>query len=75
MRAYERFLKYASYHTTSDETTGTTPSTPGQLVLAQALCEELQSLGLSDAFVSSHGYVYATLPANTDEPCNTIGFV
>ncbi len=75
MRAYERFLKYAAYHTTSDETTGTTPSTPGQLVLAQALCEELLGLGLSDAFVSSHGYVYATLPANTDEPCNTIGFV
>ena len=75
MRAYERFLKYAAYHTTSDDTTGTTPSTSGQLVLARALCEELKELGLADAFVSAHGYVYATLPANTDAPCNVIGFV
>lgn len=75
MRAYERFLKYATYHTTSDDTTGTTPSTKGQLVLAKALCAELKALGLADAEVSAHGYVYATLPKNTDRECNTVGFV
>lgn len=75
MRAYERFLKYVAYPTMSDETTGTTPSTAKQLVLARALCEELLALGLSDARVDEFGYVYASLPANVDGECNTIGFI
>ena len=75
MRAYERFLIYAKYPTMSDETTGTTPSTAKQLVLARHLCDELLSLGLSDARVDGFGYVYASLPANTEGEHNAIGFI
>jgi tripeptide aminopeptidase len=48
MNITERFLKYVSFHTTSDPNTNLTPSTPGQLVFAKYLVEELQSIGLSD---------------------------
>ena len=75
MRAYERFLNYVAYPTMSDETTGTTPSTAKQLVLAKSLCDELISLGLSDAVVDEYGYVYATLPSNVDGEHNSIGFI
>lgn len=75
MRAYERFLKYAKFHTTSDENSETCPSTKGQLKLAKALCEELISLGLSDARVDADGYVYARLPKNTEKDVNAIGFI
>lgn len=75
MRAYERFLKYAAYNTTSSETGGTTPSTPGQLVLAQALCDELREMGMSEVRLTEEGYVYAKLPSNTDAVCNAVGFI
>ncbi len=75
MRAYERFLKYAAYPTTSSETSGTHPSTDGQLVLASVLAEELEGLGLTDIELDKWGYVYATLPANTDREVNKIGFI
>ena len=74
MRAYERFLKYAAYPTMSDETTGTTPSTAKQLVLARELCSELKALGLN-AEVDKWGYVYAHLPSNTDGDYQKIGFI
>ena len=74
MRAYERFLKYAAYPTMSDETTGTTPSTAKQLVLARELCSELKALGLN-AEVDKWGYVYAHLPSNTDGNYQKIGFI
>lgn len=75
MRAYERFLKYASYPTMSSEETGTHPSTAKQLVLAGALAEELSAMGLCDVEVDEWGYVYAKLPSNTDKDCNDIGFI
>ncbi len=75
MRAYERFLKYAAYPTMSDDTTGTTPSTAKQLVLAGVLVEELLALGLSDARVDSFGYVYASLPATEGVVCDRVGFI
>lgn len=75
MRAYERFLTYAKYPTMSDETTGTTPSTAKQLVLAGLLREELLSLGLTDARVDEYGYVYASLPATAEGEHNAIGFI
>ena len=75
MRAYERFLKYAAYPTMSSEQTGTHPSTAKQLVLARALADELTAMGLSSVELDEWGYVYATLPSNTDEPCNDIGFI
>ncbi len=75
MFTYEKFLKYVSYPTTSDESSQTTPSTPSQLVLARLLTEELKSLGLADARCDEYGYVYATLPENTDGDINSIGFI
>ena len=75
MRAYERFLKYAALPTMSDERSESCPSTEKQLVLAKLLKEELEKLGLTDARVDEHGYVYATLPANTDKEVNAIGFI
>ncbi len=75
MRAYERFLRYVAFPTMSDEASGTTPSTAKQLALANYLCDELFALGLSDAEVDGFGYVYATLPANTEGEHNAIGFI
>ena len=75
MYAYERFLKYVSFPTTSDESSDTSPSTGGQLVLAEYIKGELIELGLSDARVDEYGYVYATLPANTDKELSNIGFI
>ena len=63
MRAYERLLKYVKVHTTSDPNSGTHPSTLRQFDLAKILVEELKELGLTDAHVDEHCYVYATLPA------------
>ncbi|MBQ4575437.1 MAG: peptidase T [Clostridia bacterium] len=64
MTITERFLKYVSFPTTSDETTGTAPSTPEQKVLASYLVDELRAIGLSDARLDDCGYVYASLPAS-----------
>ena len=75
MRAYERFLNYAVYPTMSDEESNTCPSTKKQLKLARVLCDELLELGLSDARVDEHGYVYATLPQNCEGEVNSIGFI
>ena len=72
MRAYERFLQYVRYHTTSDDNAPADkcPTTDRQKVLGAALAEELLSLGLADAHMDEFGYVYGTLPANckTDQP-------
>jgi tripeptide aminopeptidase len=75
MKTYERFLNYVAYPTMSDDASETVPSSAKQLVLAKALKEELLALGLSDAYVDGFGYVYATLPANTDKEVNTIGLI
>ena len=75
MKAYERFLKYAAFPTMSDEESETTPSTSKQLVLAEELKKELIELGLTDARLDKYGYVYATLPANTDKKAPAIGFI
>lgn len=71
----ERFLKYVSFETTSDEEAGVTPSTPGQMVLAKYLKEELESLGLQEVFLDNNGYLYATLPANIDKQVPVVGFI
>ncbi|WP_279230076.1 MULTISPECIES: peptidase T [Clostridium] len=71
----ERFLEYVKINTKSDETTRVTPSTKGQLVLAEKLCNELKELGLKDARISEFGYVYATLEKNCNKDIPTIGFI
>ena len=71
----DRFLKYVTFETTSNEESGVTPSTPGQMVLAKYLKEELESLGLQEVFLDDNGYLYATLPANTDKQVPVVGFI
>lgn len=63
----ERFLKYITIDTQSKEDVDTIPSTKKQFNLAKVLVQELQELGLSDARVDDHCYVYATLPSNLPE--------
>jgi tripeptide aminopeptidase len=74
-RVEERFLEYVKLNTKSDETTRVTPSTKGQLVLAEKLCNELKELGLKDARISEYGYVYATLEKNCNKSLPKIGFI
>jgi tripeptide aminopeptidase len=74
MNITERFLKYVSFCTTSDEETNMTPSTPGQMEFAKYLANELKEIGLQDVSLDNNGYVMATLPANV-EGKPTIGFI
>lgn len=75
MTIVERFLKYVSFDTQSAEDSETTPSTEKQWILARYLKEELESIGLTEVEIDEHAYVYATLPANTDKPLPTVGFI
>lgn len=75
MNLVERFLKYVSFDTQSDENSGVTPSTSKQMVFAQYLKEELAGLGLEEIELDECGYLYATLPANVDKDVPTIGFI
>jgi tripeptide aminopeptidase len=72
----DRFLKYVTYDTQSDEQSTTYPSTGTQLVLLRDLAAELQALGLTDAAIDEFGYVMATIPATTTKRgVPTIGFI
>lgn len=71
----ERFLEYIKINTKSDEETKTTPSTNGQLILAEELYNELKNLGLKDVKISEYGYVYATLESNSSKDLPKIGFI
>ena len=74
--ALERFLRYVTYDTQSDENSETYPSTAKQLVLLDRLVEELQAIGLKDAARDEHGYVFATVPATTKKAkVPVIGFI
>lgn len=75
MTLVDRFLHYVSFDTQSDELTNMTPSTPGQMVFAQALEQELRRIGLTEITLDENGYLMATLPANTDKAIPTIGFI
>ena len=75
MTLVERFLKYVSFDTEADENSGVTPSSAKQMVFAQYLKTELEELGLEEIELDDYGYLYATLPANTDEQVPTIGFI
>ena len=76
MRAYERFLKYVTIYTTSDEESASHPSTARQFDLAHLLVEQLKELGVADAAVDEKCYVYGTLPATPGyEEKPALGFV
>ena len=70
-----RFLKYVSFDTQSDEASSSTPSTEKQFRLAEYLVEELRAIGLEEVEMDAQGYVYATLPSNVEHAVPTIGFI
>jgi tripeptide aminopeptidase len=74
--ALQRFLRYVTFNTRSDEQSSTFPSTPGQLVLLRTLADELTSLGLADVVMDEYGYVMASVPASAGcEGAPVIGFI
>jgi len=70
----ERFLRYAIIDTQSDPASPSCPSTEKQKDLGRLLAAELQAMGIADAHLDEHGYVYATIPANTDKKVPVICF-
>lgn len=76
MRAYERLLNYVKVYTTSVEDQETIPSTPREFDLARQLVEELKAMGVEDARVDEHCYVYGSIPATPGyEDCVSLGFI
>jgi len=69
-----RFLRYVQIDTTSDPASKTAPSTERQKDLSRVLVKELQELGMTDAELDDKGYVYATIPANTDKEVPVLCF-
>lgn len=70
-----RFTSYVQVDTQSNEDNESCPSTPGQLTFAQMLAEELRNVGMKDISLDEHGYLMATLPANTQKEVPVIGFL
>ena len=70
----DRFLRYVQIDTQSDPTSPTQPSTEKQKTLSRLLVKELLAIGFADAEMDSNGYVYATVPANTDKDVPVICF-
>lgn len=75
MNLVDRFLSYVKFDTQSDELTNMTPSTPGQMVFAEYLENELRKMGLTEIILEDTGYLMATLPANTDKKVPVVGFI
>lgn len=68
MTVSERFLKYVSFDTRSDESSETCPSTAKQKLLGAALVEEMKAMGIADAYMDADGYVYGTVPGTPGAP-------
>lgn len=75
MNVVDRFLKYVTFDTQSDELTNLTPSTPGQMVFARFLEKELEGLGLTEITLDENGYLMATLPSNVERDVPVVGFI
>jgi len=71
----ERFLRYVKYDTQSNEESETFPSDPKQLELSKDLVKELKEIGLEDAYMNEDGYVFATLPSNTEKDVPVVAFI
>ena len=71
----ERLIRYAKIDTQSDFASSTTPSTQKQFDLLHVLKDELSDIGLSDITLDENGYLFATLPANTEKSVPTLGFL
>ena len=68
MTVMERFLKLVSYDTMSDESCPDCPSTPNQKVIGEEIVRQMLEMGIADAHMDAHGYVYGTVPATADGP-------
>lgn len=75
MTVTDRFLDFVKFDTQSDELTNMTPSTPGQMEFAHYLKGVLEGMNLEDITLDDNGYLFATLPANTDAELPVIGFI
>ena len=73
--AIDRLLNYISYDTESDEASESCPSTAKQLVLAELLRQELIEMGAADVRMSEYGYLFARIPATSDEKVPVLGFI
>lgn len=71
----DRFLSYIVIDTESVDEVENFPSSEKQKVLGNKLVEELKELGMKDAYMDEYGYVFAAIPANTDRPLKSIGFI
>ena len=71
----ERFLRYVQVETTSCEANECCPSTPGQKVLGEMLAREMREMGIADARMDEHGYVYGSIPAKGDAKKPAIGLI
>ena len=69
----ERFLRYVTYDTMSDEFSKSCPSSPNQLELGKALVKEMLEMGIADAYMDTNGYIYGTVPGDPDLP--TVGLI
>ncbi|MBD5183611.1 MAG: peptidase T [Bacteroidales bacterium] len=75
MTVTERFLDFVRFDTQSDELTNMTPSTPGQMEFAKYLKTVVEGMGLEEISLDENGYLFATLPANTEGDIPVIGFI
>ena len=77
MNLTDRFLQYVKFDTQSDELTNMTPSTPGQLIFAEHLRDELQTMGLRDISLDDNGYLMATVPSTlpAGRKAPVVGFI
>lgn len=71
----DKFLRYVSYETTSDEESQSQPSSPKELVLLEQLVAELKKMGIKDASLDKYGYVMATIPSNIKKKTPVLGFI
>ena len=71
----QRFLKYVTFDTESVDDNTTVPTSEGQFTFARYLEDELRSMGLTEITLDDKGYLYATLPANSDKDIPVIGFI
>lgn len=71
----EQFFKYIKVDTKSNPSSETIPSSKGQLELGDIVLEDIKALGIKDVKKDEFGYIYATLPANSDKKIKTVGFI
>ncbi|MDR2475822.1 MAG: peptidase T, partial [Bacteroidales bacterium] len=75
MNIIERFMQYIRFDTQSNPETGLTPSSPGQMIFARSLADELKKIGMQEVKLDHNGYLMATLPSNIEKNVPVIGFI